>query len=339
MFLRRDITGVVSISQVKPDIRALQFTKVGLPSMSNNLWCCRLKYIIQGITDLTFWNCLAPMNDTSKNIVFCRDMVQQDDRARYETVLFAPRKQQAGLWALYAFNQEVAKTRESVSEPALGEIRLQWWHDVIGELRQGTVREHPVAAALAAAKPSDAVLSLLEGLIDARGQDLYDEGPADQAALEGYANSVGGALCEAALRLCMTEEPAPEMIDTVRRSGSAWAMLGLVRAIPFHWASNRNYVPGDKGLASLATTDADKMYALAKDAIDGMIGYAVAHSAWAKASAVRFPADYRHILLLNAHLELHIKALAAAGNNPFKAREPSTLRRLVKLMTATVSGR
>lgn len=279
------------------------------------------------------------MNDTLRNIVFCRDMVQQDDRARYETVLFAPRIQQAGLWALYAFNQEIAKTRESVSEPALGEIRLQWWRDVIGELREGTVREHPVVVALAAAKPSDAVLSLLEGLIDARGQDLYDEGPADQAALENYADSVGGALCEAALRLCKAEEPCQEMVDAVRRSGSAWAMLGLVRAIPFHWASNRNYVPGDKGLASLATTDADKMYALAKDAIDGMIDYAAAHSAWAKSSAVRFPAEYRHLLLLNAQLQMHIKALGAVGNNPFKAREPSTLRRLVRLLTVSVSGR
>ncbi len=279
------------------------------------------------------------MNDVQKNMVFCRDTVQQDDRARYETVLFAPRAQQAGLWALYAFNQEIAKTRESVSEPALGEIRLQWWRDVVGELREGIVREHPVVAALAAAHPSEAVLRLLEDLIDARGQDLYDNGPADQAALEKYADSVGGALCEAALRLCKTEEPDLDMIDIVRRTGSAWAMLGLVRAIPFHWASNRNYVPGDKGLASLATTDADKMYGLAKSAIDGMIGYATAQSAWLKASAVRLPAEYRHLLLLNAQLELHIKALASASNNPFKVREPSTLHRLVKLTAVTVLGR
>jgi len=278
------------------------------------------------------------MNDVHKNTVFCRDMVQQDDRARYETVLFAPREQQAGLWALYAFNQEVAKTRESVSEPALGEIRLQWWRDVIGELREGKVREHPVVTALAATQPPDTVLKLLEDLIDARGRDLYDEGPADQTALEGYANSVGGALCEAALRLCKAEEPEPEMIDIVRRSGSAWAMLGLVRAVPFHWASNRNYVPGDKGLASLATTDADKMYALAKGAIDDMINYVAAHLAWTKASATRLPVDCQHLLLLNAQLELHIRALALAGNNPFKSREPSTLRRLVKLMTVTVLG-
>ncbi len=279
------------------------------------------------------------MMDAEKNTVFCRDMVQQDDRERYETVLFAPRAQQARLWALYAFNQEIAKTRESVSEPTLGEIRLQWWRDVVAELRVGTIRDHPVVAALAAAQPSAAVFNVLEGLIDARGRDLYDDGPTDQAALENYAVSVGGALCEAALRLCHSTEPQPEMIDIVRRGGGAWAMLGLVRAIPFHWASNRNYVPGDKGLASLATTDADKMFALAKDSIDDMIGFAAAQYASVKASPVRLPSDVQHLLLLNVQLGLHIKALTTAGNNPFKTREPSALRRLAKMMTASVLGR
>ena len=279
------------------------------------------------------------MMDTEKNIIFCRNMVQQDDRERYETVLFAPNAQQARLWVLYAFNQEIAKTRESVSEPALGEIRLQWWRDVVVELRKGIVREHPVVAALAAVQPSDAVFSLLDDLIDARGRDLYDDGPADQAALVEYADSVGGALCEAAFRLCQKNEPDRDTVDIMRRSGSAWAMLGLVRAIPFHWASNRNYVPGDKGLASLATTDADKMYALAKDAIDDMIGYAAAQMAAVKASPVRLQSDLRHLLLLNSQLALHIKALNAAGNNPFKTREPSSLRRLARLMAVTFSGR
>lgn len=282
---------------------------------------------------------MSSMMDAEKNTIFCRAMVQQDDRERYETVLFAPRAQQHRLWALYAFNQEIAKTRESVSEPALGEIRLQWWRDVIAELRAGTVREHPVVAALAVAQPSKVVFNVLEGLVDARGRDLYDDGPTDQAALEEYAVSVGGALCEAALHLCHSGVPQPDMIDVVRRSGGAWAMLGLVRAIPFHWASNRNYVPGDKGLASLATTDADKMFALAKGAINDMIGYASAQYSFVKASSVRLPRDLRHLLLLNAQLGLHIKALKAVGNNPFKTREPSTLRRLAKMMIASVRGR
>lgn len=279
------------------------------------------------------------MTQADKNTIFCRDMVQQDDRARYETVLFAPRSQQPALWAIYAFNQEIAKTRESVSEPTLGEIRLQWWRDVVGELRAGTVREHPVVAALANAQPSDAVLKLLDELIDARGRDLYDEGPADQAALEEYAGSVGGALCEVALRLCQDLKPGTDEVTLVRQCGSAWAMLGLVRAIPFHWASNRNFVPGDKGLASLATTDADKMYALAKGAIDQMIKFSVTQLADMKATDIKLQEDSRHILLLNTQLDIHIKALNAADNNPFHAREPSTLQRMMKLAGATFLGR
>lgn len=272
------------------------------------------------------------MMELEKNIHFCREMVQRDDRARYETVLFAPRSQQRALWVLYAFNQEVAKTRENVTEAALGEIRLQWWRDVVEELREGTVREHPVIAELAEIGPSEPIFKLLDDLIDARGRDLYDEGPADQAALESYADSVGGTLNEAALRLCFDGEPTRHSIELVRKCGSAWAMLGLVRAIPFHWASNRNYVPGDKGKASLATTDADKMYALAKESIDQMIMFAVELLTEMKKTPNALPKGMQHLLLLNAQLELYITALDQAGNNPFKVKEPSTLKRLLKLL-------
>ena len=32
---------------------------------------------------------------------------------------------------LYAFNHELARAREAVSEPPLALIRLQWWREVV----------------------------------------------------------------------------------------------------------------------------------------------------------------------------------------------------------------
>ena len=56
---------------------------------------------------------------------YCQNQVRQHDRDRYLTALFAPPARRPGLFALYAFNLEVAKVREAVSEPMLGHIRLQ----------------------------------------------------------------------------------------------------------------------------------------------------------------------------------------------------------------------
>src|ERR1700759_2884419 len=57
--------------------------------------------------------------------------LRQHDRDRSQTALFAPAERRDALFALYAFNYEVARIRESVREPMLGLIRLQWWRDAL----------------------------------------------------------------------------------------------------------------------------------------------------------------------------------------------------------------
>src|ERR1041385_2992054 len=57
-------------------------------------------------------------------------LCRRHDRDRYQTALFAPADRREALFALYAFNYEIARVREIVSEPMLGQIRLQWWREV-----------------------------------------------------------------------------------------------------------------------------------------------------------------------------------------------------------------
>ena len=270
------------------------------------------------------------------SIEYCLDMVRKDDRERYEFTLFAPRRIQPKLWVLYAFNQEVAKTRENVSEAMLGEIRLQWWRDVLEELKNGVVREHPVVEAMGQSFSNPAIFELLARLIDAREQDLYDEGPANLKALIAYANGVGGLLSETALVLSLDERAEENLRKRARIAGSVWAMLGLVRAIPFHWASNRNYVPGDKGKASLATTSADKMFELAGPSITEMIGFCSDKIEELGKLNSKTPASCRHVYLPAAAAKLYLGKLHEVGNNPFKMPEPTVLTRLLRLWRASL---
>src|SRR4051794_28190129 len=79
-------------------------------------------------------------------------IVRRHDRDRFLTALFAPAARREALFALYAFNFEVAKTREVVSEPMLGQIRLQWWREAVDEIfAGGRVRSHEVVQPLAEA--------------------------------------------------------------------------------------------------------------------------------------------------------------------------------------------
>src|SRR5947208_3175404 len=77
----------------------------------------------------------------------CMDTVRRYDRDRFLLGLTVPAKRRAALWALFAFNHEIAKTREVVSEPTLGLIRLQWWRDALDQLYQGNILQHEVLTA------------------------------------------------------------------------------------------------------------------------------------------------------------------------------------------------
>ena len=65
----------------------------------------------------------APPPDS---VAFCADLVRSHDFPRYVATLFAPAAERRALLALYAFNVEIVRVRDQVSQPLPGEIRLQW---------------------------------------------------------------------------------------------------------------------------------------------------------------------------------------------------------------------
>ena len=76
------------------------------------------------------------------------EAVRAADRDRYLSVLYAPEDKRPALFALYAFNAEIASVRDRIREALPGEIRLQWWRDAIAK---GEAGGHPLAEALLAA--------------------------------------------------------------------------------------------------------------------------------------------------------------------------------------------
>jgi phytoene synthase len=173
----------------------------------------------------------------------CEALVREADKDRFLATLFAPLKYRRALFALYAFNAEIARVREAAREPMPGEIRLQWWRDAFEGVGRGDVRANPVAAALL-----DTVVryrlpgvALLE-LIEARSFDLYDDPIATVAELEGYAQKTSSALIELAATI-LSEGRNPEIKELICHGGIAYAVAGLLRAFPHHAARRQLYVP------------------------------------------------------------------------------------------------
>src|SRR6187551_376549 len=138
-----------------------------------------------------------------ENYRHCEALVRAGDKDRYLATLFAPAGMRGPLFALYAFDAEIASVRERAREPMPGEIRLQWWRDVIDGVRAGEAAANPVAAALtdtiarfALPKPP------LIDLIEAHAFDLYDDPMPTLEALEGYVRRTSAAICDLAAQVC-----------------------------------------------------------------------------------------------------------------------------------------
>jgi NADH dehydrogenase [ubiquinone] 1 alpha subcomplex assembly factor 6 len=159
-------------------------------------------------------------------------LVQRHDRDRFQTALFAPAARREALFALYAFNYEIARVRERVTEPMLGQVRLQWWREnIAAAFEGGPIRRHIVAEPLTAAirelTPSRAHF---DRLIDARETDLESEPPASLAALESYAEASSSRLIYLALEVLGIHDPAA--FEAGLHVGIAYSLAGLLRAIP-----------------------------------------------------------------------------------------------------------
>ena len=98
------------------------------------------------------------------------------------------------LFTLFAFNVEVARAPWITKEAMIAEMRLQWWHDALGEIANGDlVRRHEVVTPLAYFITPDQA-RLLQHLVDARRWDIYSDPFADKDAFDTYLVNTSGNL-------------------------------------------------------------------------------------------------------------------------------------------------
>jgi 15-cis-phytoene synthase len=172
-------------------------------------------------------------------VSYCAELVRSADRDRFIATLFAPERNRDALYALYAFDVEVAHVRDRAREAAPGEIRLQWWREVLQGERHGEAMASPVAASLLSTieryrLPVNAMLALL----DARRFDLYDEPMRTITELEDYALGTASAVIAMAAQILGADAAA-----AARPAGIAYALTELLAALPGHAVRRQLYLP------------------------------------------------------------------------------------------------
>jgi phytoene synthase len=173
---------------------------------------------------------------------YCADLVRTSDRDRYIATLFAPAEHRNALYALYAFNVEVERVRGLAREPMPGEIRLQWWFDVLSGEREGEASANPVAAALLATIGSYKLdVTSLKTLVEAHRFDLYDEPIGDLGELEVYARETNSALMILAARVLT----GSGFEAAAGPAGVAQTLVAVQQSFLLHASRKQLFVPAD----------------------------------------------------------------------------------------------
>ena len=182
--------------------------------------------------------------------------VRQHDPDRFLCALFAPAERREALFALLAYNHELARAREVASQPVLALIRLQWWREVVENAAAGRPpRQHEVAAplhALVAAGTLDAADLL--AMADAREAEAEDGMPS-ASAFQAYLRGTAGGVALAAGRLLGA---GGAVLPAVQQAGALYGLAGVLRSTGALARQGRCLLP-EEALAAAGLTPHEVM--------------------------------------------------------------------------------
>jgi len=252
----------------------------------------------------------------------CAAILRRRDHDRYVADLYAPEPARGHLFALHAFGTEVARVRDVVSEPTLGEIRLTWWRDALAGSDGGG---HPIARELL---PTIDAFRLpraaFEMLIDARVFDLYDDPMPTLVDLEGYAGQTASAMLQLTATI-LAPKGAPAYSEAAGHGGVAEALTRIMAALPLHSARGQCYLPADLMAAhgvDRATLHAGRGTPELTSLLAELRAIARHHLAKSERAIADLPREVKAAFLPLATVAPYLDAMDRARYDPFSGRSP-----------------
>jgi phytoene synthase len=171
--------------------------------------------------------------------------LREVDAAQFFAALFIPEEQRSAVMVLRTFAAEMSRIPFLVSEPMLGEIRFQWWHEVLAGEREGEAAAHPLASALIqTVRKHSLPIAALQGLIAARVEDLYADPPPTMNDLEGRLGECHSVPYRLASMILVPHSSA-SVADVAGHGGVAEGLAHLLAHWPLLLRRSRVMIPQD----------------------------------------------------------------------------------------------
>ena len=246
---------------------------------------------------------------------FALARLREFNRGRYLACLYLPGDIRSDVAALWAFDAEIARIPDIVSEPMPGEIRLQWWRDLI---KSGdNAGSGPLARSLMSViNRHDLPHESFHAYLEARIFDLYQDPMPDAGTFEGYLGETVSVLFHNAA-LIVGANRTTELADTSGHVGMAVGITGLLTECAKHRSRGQVFIP--LSMLEAAKLDRDSWLAPKSDerhsaVISELAGLAGMHLAKARASLDTIPKSARRAFLPLCLVAPELKKCVRAGN-------------------------
>jgi phytoene synthase len=270
---------------------------------------------------------------------FCAGLVRTHDFARYASALFVPPGQRRALLALYAFNVEISRVREQVSQPLPGEMRLQWWNDMLAGTGHGGIEGNPVAAELQLVIQSwHLPVERLSRLIDEHQFDLYNDPMPTMAALESYLNDTASALFS--LGAGIAGDQSDQIEHLARHAGLAQGIAQVMAALPRDASRRQLFVPQQvlqQHGSGMEEVFAGRQTPNLRAVLRQLINEARGHLQTAFTLLASVPPEVRPVFLPLALVARDLEQMSRAHSDPFVPHVTSRFRTLWTLWRASRS--
>ena len=239
------------------------------------------------------------------------ELLRQHDRDRFLASLLFPAEYREDVAILYAFNAEISRIRDVVSEAIPGEIRLQWWRDAIKE-KSADARANPLAALLLdVIEKHDLSGETFDKILLARAFDLYHDPMPSMADFETYAGETTSLLFQLSARIASSEQQSA-LADAAGHAGVAYALMVTLRNIGADARRGQVFLPNDQ-LALFGTARDDltegKMSPALREAITHFANLARDHRDKALNAARLLPRDVKPVFLPIVLIEPYLKLI------------------------------
>jgi 15-cis-phytoene synthase len=267
-------------------------------------------------------------------------IVKSHDWDRYIATLFAPSDKRDDILTLYAFDAEISRIRSIISDPLPGEIRLQWWREVVNGMRAGEAQGNAIASQICAViERHDLPNQAFETYFDAKIFEYYNDAFPDTLALEAWCGETSSSLVQLAAMI-LDKDAAKSCADAAGHGGVALVIAKILQQLPKTRGRGQCFVPSDI-LSACGLDRAGFVLGgeknLIKNATDALCELGLSHFSKYRQTSKKMPAVLKPAFLPIANTErILTRAQLYAQHPAFQTVELSALARLYKMVRAAL---